>query len=97
MRLENKWFWLIPITATKTSVGCVMDQEEFARGKKSPAEIFEELWQVEGTDTQQQGTGLGLPITKGWTALLGGTIAVQSEVGQGSTFTIRIPVAYKEG
>jgi signal transduction histidine kinase len=51
---------------------------------------------VEGSDKQHQGTGLGLPITKGWTKLLGGTIEVESEVGQGSTFVIRIPVAYKE-
>jgi len=59
--------------------------------------IFEEFWQVEGSDKQHQGTGLGLPITKGWTKVLGGTIDVESEVGQGSTFTIRIPVAYKAG
>jgi signal transduction histidine kinase/class 3 adenylate cyclase len=59
--------------------------------------IFEEFWQVEGSDKQHQGTGLGLPITKGWTKLLGGTIEVESEVGQGSTFTIRMPVTYKEG
>jgi signal transduction histidine kinase len=59
--------------------------------------IFEEFWQVEGADKQHQGTGLGLPITKGWTKLLGGTIEVESEVGQGSTFAIRVPVAYKEG
>jgi signal transduction histidine kinase len=59
--------------------------------------IFEEFWQVQGADKQHQGTGLGLPITKGWTKLLGGTIEVQSEEDQGSTFTIRVPVAYKEG
>ena len=44
IRLENKWFWLIPISEKKTSVGCVLDQEEFARAKLSPAEIFEQLW-----------------------------------------------------
>ena len=40
IRLENKWFWIIPITEKKTSVGCVMDQEEFARTKQSPTEVF---------------------------------------------------------
>src|SRR5205085_12289887 len=45
IRLENKWFWIIPITAKKTSVGCVMDQEEFARAKESPAEVFDTIVQ----------------------------------------------------
>src|SRR5262249_13173819 len=29
VRLENKWFWLIPISKEKTSVGLVMDKDEF--------------------------------------------------------------------
>jgi FADH2-dependent halogenase len=44
IRLENKWFWIIPISEKKTSVGCVMDQVEFAKAKLTPAEIFEQLW-----------------------------------------------------
>ena len=44
IRLENKWFWLIPISEKKTSVGCVMDQAEFAQAKQSPAEVFDRLW-----------------------------------------------------
>lgn len=44
VRLENKWFWVIPISAQKTSVGCVLDQDEFARSKQTPAEVFEGLW-----------------------------------------------------
>ena len=45
VRLAEKWFWLIPISATKTSVGCVMDQEEFAAARQGPAELFTRLWQ----------------------------------------------------
>jgi len=44
VRLENKWFWIIPISETKTSVGCVMDQEEFAQAKQTPTEQFEKIW-----------------------------------------------------
>jgi len=58
--------------------------------------IFEEFRQVEGRHQQQKGTGLGLSITKKLTELLGGTISVESEVGKGSTFTVRIPIVYRE-
>ncbi len=44
IRLEDKWFWIIPISKNKTSVGCVMDQTEFAQAKQTPAEIFERIW-----------------------------------------------------
>lgn len=43
VRLENKWFWLIPISRARTSVGCVMDQEEFAKFEKNPAKAFDGL------------------------------------------------------
>jgi signal transduction histidine kinase len=58
--------------------------------------IFEEFHQVEGTSQKEKGTGLGLAITKRFVELLGGTIGVESEVGKGSTFTVRIPLAYRE-
>jgi FADH2-dependent halogenase len=45
IRLEDKWFWIIPLSAEKTSVGCVLDQADFARGKESPADIFARIWQ----------------------------------------------------
>jgi len=45
VRLHNKWFWLIPLSPQKVSVGCVMDQEEFARAKETPEAIFTRLWQ----------------------------------------------------
>jgi flavin-dependent dehydrogenase len=43
VRLENKWFWLIPISKEKVSVGCVMDAEEFAKSKQPPADIFNQI------------------------------------------------------
>ncbi len=45
VRLANKWFWIIPLGPSKVSVGCVMDQEEFARARQTPAEVFDAAWQ----------------------------------------------------
>ena len=59
--------------------------------------IFEEFRQVAGSSQQHKGTGLGLSITKKLTELLGGTIGVESEVGKGSTFTVKIPMVYQGG
>ena len=69
-------------------------------GKGIPADelptLFDEYRQVEGQSESsvQKGTGLGLSITKKFAELLGGSIGVESVVGQGSTFTLRIPATY---
>ena len=43
-----------------------------------------------------QGTGLGMPITKNLVELMGGTIAVESQLGEGSTFIIEIEFRIQE-
>ena len=59
--------------------------------------IFDEYRQAEGSESSvQKGTGLGLSITEKFAELLGGTIDVESELSKGSTFTVRIPLAYRE-
>jgi len=56
--------------------------------KNEQVRIFEQFYQVK---SNKSGTGLGLSLTKNFVELHGGTIAVQSEPGKGSTFTIRMP------
>ena len=55
--------------------------------------IFDEFRQVDGTATRErQGTGLGLAIVRKLCILMGGNVQVTSKVGQGSIFTITLPL-----
>ena len=54
--------------------------------------VFEPFWQVEQAASRRVGgTGLGLSVTRRLAHLLGGDVSVQSTVGEGSTFAIRLP------
>jgi len=53
-------------------------------------QLFESFSRGEDA-TGREGSGLGLPITKRLTELMGGTIEVESEKGEGTTFTVRLP------
>jgi signal transduction histidine kinase len=56
--------------------------------------IFEEYEQVKGT---KGGTGLGLPISRRLARALGGDLWVESEVGVGSEFVLRVPMGRMDG
>ena len=72
------------ISVTDTGVGIAKADlphlfQDFARGQAQPEGV--------------SGCGLGLAISRRIVEVHGGTIAVESEPGKGSTFTIRLPVA----
>ncbi|ABF89054.1 putative sensor histidine kinase/response regulator [Myxococcus xanthus DK 1622] len=59
--------------------------------------IFEEFSQVEShLQRKAKGTGLGLPLARRLTELLGGTLTVKSALGQGATFTVTLPRVHME-
>jgi two-component system sensor histidine kinase SenX3 len=58
------------------------------------AHIFDVFYRVEkGLEHDVKGSGLGLAVVKHIVEAHGGTIQLQSRQGQGSTFTIRLPIA----
>jgi signal transduction histidine kinase/DNA-binding response OmpR family regulator len=70
-----------------TGIGIAPDDQE---------RIFDEFAQVEhALQRKVKGTGLGLPLSKRLTELLGGRLTVTSEPGVGSTFEAAIPIRYR--
>jgi two-component system OmpR family sensor kinase len=74
----------LQITITDTGIGI---------GKEFHEKIFEKFFRIDSELTYTvSGVGVGLFIAKKIIDLHGGSIDVKSELGQGSEFTIRLPV-----
>lgn len=56
--------------------------------------IFDRFYQVDASSTRAgEGTGIGLAHTKEMIKLMGGTIVVESKLGKGTTFLVRLPIS----
>jgi PAS domain S-box-containing protein len=72
------------IDVCDTGIGIPQDRFE---------EIFKEFQQVDSSDSRKYGgTGLGLAIARKMLKILGGAISVSSQLGEGSTFTLLVPL-----
>jgi CheY-like chemotaxis protein len=76
----------VKISVTDSGIG--ISEEALGR-------IFEEFQQADSSTTRQYGgTGLGLAISRNLARVLGGDLTAASKLGEGSTFTLTIPVYY---
>ncbi len=88
----------ITLTASRTAMGgmdwLIFKVSDTGIGM-TPGEmvrVFEEFTQADPSTTRKYGgTGLGLTISRRFCQLMGGDITVDSKLGQGSTFTVRLP------
>lgn len=79
---------LVEISVADTGIGIAPENQP---------KIFEEFFQVRGPlQARHKGSGLGLPYAKRVAQTLGGGIRLESAPGQGSTFTVQIPLRREE-
>ena len=81
VRASGDW---LEIAVQDEGIGIAADQIPY---------LFERFRQIDREQMEQQGTGLGLAIARELITLHEGEIIVSSQIGEGSTFTIRLPVA----
>ena len=80
-------------TPTEATLHVEVEDSGIGMNEDQLQNLFSEFTQADGSTTRRYGgTGLGLSITRRLVGLMGGDIAVHSELGQGSAFRIQMPV-----
>ncbi|MEW8029440.1 MAG: ATP-binding protein [Candidatus Thiodiazotropha sp.] len=77
------------IKVEDTGIGIPQDRQE---------SVFDSFWQADiGSARRFEGAGLGTTVVRDLTRLMGGTVEVVSQLGEGSTFSVRLPLQMRDG
>ena len=87
----------VTLTASEQRVAVSVRDTGIGIAPEDQAHVFEKFYRASNDKVQAvAGTGLGLAIAREVARLHGGDIHLQSEPGQGSTFTVELPVSNTE-
>jgi signal transduction histidine kinase len=85
-RISGPW---LEISVIDSGIGIAPENQD---------RIFQEFAQIDSPiQGRVKGTGLGLPLSRKLATLLGGELTVESKLGEGSRFTLKLPVAEMHG
>jgi signal transduction histidine kinase len=88
----------VEVRAEKMGEQFILTVKDTGKGisEKNLSHVFDRFWQEDGSSKRKyQGMGIGLALVKELAQVQGGEVAVQSQEGKGTTFSVRLP--YRQG
>lgn len=86
----------LAVTDGKETIDFAVRDNGIGMTKEQKEKLFQAFVQADSSTTRNYGgTGLGLAIVSNFTKMVGGDVQVETEVGKGSTFTLRFPKVFE--
>lgn len=87
----------VDVGAGEGTVGLAVSDRGIGMDPETRERCFDRFWQCEQHDARRfRGTGIGLYLVRALVEAMGGSVTVDSRLGEGSTFTVRLPCRVPE-